>query len=106
MRLDHYQNIILINNIFIKNIAIKKQKNCRTRTTNKKDALTNDAEGAHTKEDILQNLYNTVDDKTSVILLMHDAPDKILTYETLPDVIKFFRDKGYEFQTIYDLLDR
>ena len=70
------------------------------------NALTSDAEGAKTKEDIMSNFYDTVKDKTSVVLLMHDSADKILTYETLPDIIKYFRDNGYEFQTIYDLIGR
>lgn len=68
------------------------------------NALTKDAEGAHTKESILENIKNTVGDKKTVVLLMHDASDKILTYETLPDVIKFFRDNGYTFKNIYDII--
>lgn len=70
------------------------------------NALTNDADGAKTKEAIMENFYETVKDKTSVVLLMHDAADKILTYETLPDIIKYFRDNGYQFQTMYDLFGR
>ena len=36
---------------------------------------------------------------------MHDASDKILTYETLPDVISFLREQGYKFETIYDIIE-
>lgn len=70
------------------------------------NALTKDAEGAKTKESILENFYNTVQDKTSIVLLMHDAADKILTYEALPEIIKYFKENGYEFQTMLDAVER
>lgn len=70
------------------------------------NALTKDAEGAHSKESIMDNLRATSEDKTSVVLLMHDASDKILTYEALPDVINYFREKGYQFQTFFDAMGR
>lgn len=68
------------------------------------NALSKDAEGAHTKETIIQNIIDTVGQKQSVVILMHDAYDKILTYETLPDVIKYLRDNGYTFKNLYDIL--
>lgn len=68
------------------------------------NALSKDADGAHTKESIMENVRTTVGEKNSVVILMHDASDKILTYETLPDVIQFFRENGYTFKTIYDIL--
>ena len=68
------------------------------------NALSRDAEGARTKEAILQSVIETVADKKSVVILMHDSSDKILTYETLPDVIKYLRDNGYVFKTLYDIL--
>lgn len=70
------------------------------------NALTNDADGADTKEKILENLYETTQDKSSIVLLMHDASDKILTYETLPDVVNYFRENGYQFQTFFDVMGR
>ena len=70
------------------------------------NALTNDAAGANTKEKIMQNFYSTVEGKTSVVILMHDASDKILTYECLPEMIKYFRDNGYTFQKLYDVIGR
>lgn len=70
------------------------------------NALTNDAAGASTKDEIMQNFYDTVEGKTSVVLLMHDASDKILTYECLPDIIKYFKDNGYTFESLYDVLGR
>lgn len=68
------------------------------------NALTCDAEGTPTKESIMENLHNTVGEKNSVVLLMHDSSSKILTYETLPDVIAFFKERGYTFKNLYDVL--
>lgn len=70
------------------------------------NALTNDADGADTKEKIMENLYETTQDKSSIVLLMHDASDKILTYETLQDIINYFINNGYEFQTFFDAIGR
>ena len=44
-------------------------------------------------------------EKDSVIILMHDSSDKILTYEMLSDLIAYLREQGYIFENIYDLLD-
>lgn len=68
------------------------------------NSLSKDAEGAKTKEELLQNIIDTIGTKKSVIILMHDASDKILTYETLPSVIQYLRENGYEFKTIYDII--
>ena len=69
------------------------------------NCLSKDAEGANSKETLMQNIIDTMGDKDSVVILMHDASDKILTYEMLPELISYLREKGYKFQTIYDLLD-
>lgn len=68
------------------------------------NALTRDAEGTPTHESILESLHETVGEKNVVVLLMHDSSSKILTYEALPEVIAFFRDNGYTFKTLYDVL--
>lgn len=68
------------------------------------NALSNDSAGATTKEAIMKNIIETVGTKNSVVILMHDAGDKILTYETLLDVINYLRNQGYEFKTLYDIL--
>lgn len=68
------------------------------------NALTNDAAGANTKEKILSNLKKTVKDKNSVVILMHDASNKILTYETLPDIINYLREQGYRFDNFYSIM--
>ena len=61
------------------------------------NALTRDAEGKFTKEELLQNLKNTVKNKKSVVILSHDASTKILTYEILQDEIDYLKKEGYQF---------
>lgn len=68
------------------------------------NALTRDAEGTPTRESIIESLESTVNDKDVVVLLMHDSSSKILTYDTLPNVISFFKEKGYTFKCLYDVL--
>lgn len=68
------------------------------------NSLSRDAEGAKTIEDLVQNTIMTVGEKQSVVILMHDASNKILTYEALPQIIQYLRDNGYSFKTMYDLL--
>lgn len=70
------------------------------------NALTGDAEGIKTKEALFQRFCNTLNGQSSVVLLMHDAADKILTYEILPDIISYCRSNGYEFKSMYDIILR
>ena len=67
------------------------------------NALTSDAAGANTKETILKNMKKTVGNYQNVVLLMHDAPDKKLTYETLEDVITYLTEKGYSFKNFNNI---
>lgn len=69
------------------------------------NALNGDAEGIRTEEKLLNRLKETIQDKQSVIILMHDAGDKIKTYNVLPEIIQHLKQEGYEFKTFYDLLD-
>ena len=66
------------------------------------NALTGDAEGAETKEEQLAYIQDSVEDNT-IILLMHDASDKQVTADVLPEVIKFYRERGYEFKNFYEI---
>ncbi|MCI8486601.1 MAG: hypothetical protein HFJ20_05955 [Clostridia bacterium] len=52
----------------------------------------------------MKNITETVGSKNSVVILMHDAGDKILTYETLPEVINYLRNNNYKFKSLYDIL--
>lgn len=70
------------------------------------NALSGDAEGIKTKEGLYNRFLQTASSYSSVVLLMHDAADKILTYEVLPQIISYCRDNGYEFKTMYDLILR
>ncbi len=67
-------------------------------------ALTYDAEGAKTPEDIVKNLKNTINGWNNVVILMHDAADKKITYESLDDVIEYLQKEGYAFKNIYDIM--
>lgn len=68
------------------------------------NALTNDAVGTPTKEEMMNQLIKTVSGKRNVIILMHDAGDKILTYEILPEIINFLREQGYTFDNFYNII--
>ena len=68
------------------------------------NALTNDSAGAKTKEQMVQSLIGTIENKNTVVVLMHDAGDKILTYEVLPEIIQIFRDRGYTFGDFYNIM--
>lgn len=68
------------------------------------NALTYDAEGANTKEKILKNLKETMNGWDNVVVLMHDAADKSITYESLEDIIKYLQKQEYAFKNIYDLM--
>ena len=68
------------------------------------NVLTGDAEGANTKEKILKNVEKHIKDKGNIVVLMHDSSSKILTYETLKDVIKYLREQGYTFDNFYSIM--
>lgn len=68
------------------------------------NVLTGDAEGANTKEKILENLKKHTTDKGNIVVLMHDSSSKILTYETLKDVINYLRNEGYTFDNFYKIM--
>lgn len=68
------------------------------------NVLTGDAEGANTKEKIMKNIEKHTKDKGNIVVLMHDASSKILTYETLKDVIDYLRSQGYTFDNFYSIM--
>ena len=68
------------------------------------NVLTGDAEGENTKEKILKNVEKHIKDKGNIVVLMHDSSSKILTYETLKDVIKYLRQQGYTFDNFYSIM--
>lgn len=67
------------------------------------NCVTGDSE---TKNPVSSNLYNrairTANDsgQDSLVLLMHDTNSKQATADSLPSIIKYFKDKGFRFDTI------
>ena len=70
------------------------------------NALTEDSAGKKTKEGLIQSLIDTIQGKNSAVILMHDASDKILTYETLQEIIDYLKNEGYEFCSFHDIMDQ
>lgn len=68
------------------------------------NALNEDAAGKFTKEQLLENAIESIGTKKNAVILMHDSSDKILTYEMLPDLIKYLKENDYVFCNLYDLL--
>ena len=68
------------------------------------NALTSDAAGAKTTEQFIAELDKTVPKHNSVVALMHDAGNKQATANALPTIIKYFRDKGFEFENFYSII--
>ena len=68
------------------------------------NSLTRDSEGKFTKDELINNMIQTVGNKNNVILLMHDAGGKQTTADALQEIINYFRDNGYEFKNFYDIM--
>lgn len=68
------------------------------------NALTSDSAGAKTTEQFIAELEKTVPKHNSVVVLMHDAGNKQATAEALPTIISYFRERGYEFKSFYDII--
>ena len=64
-------------------------------------SLSADAEGKRKNaQELLNYTIKTSKGKEMVVLLMHDTYGKEETAKALPDVIKYFKDNGYEFRTL------
>ena len=68
------------------------------------NVLTGDAQGANTKDKILKNIKKYTNNKGNIVVLMHDSSSKILTYETLTDVINYLKSEGYTFDNFYNIM--
>lgn len=64
------------------------------------DAETNDL----TVEYEMERIQQTVSNKSSVVILMHDAQAKAVTAEALPQIISWLRENGYEFKNFYEII--
>lgn len=69
------------------------------------NCLNEDSSGNRTKEQLVEFIKKYSENKNSVVVLMHDAGDKILTYETLQEVIDYFKENGYSFCNFYDVIE-
>jgi len=70
------------------------------------NALTGDGDYQDPTRDILINsLTQTMQDKTSLVILMHDSSTKQITVDTLPEIINLLRDNGYTFKNFYDVME-
>lgn len=52
-----------------------------------------------TAKDIFDSARSTLAYPEKVIMLAHDGTDKQATAEALPEVVRYFKDKGYTFKT-------
>ena len=69
------------------------------------NALSGDAETTEpTIEFEMQRIQETVSNKNSVVILMHDAEAKKVTAEALPQIINWLKQNEYEFKSFYDII--
>ena len=69
------------------------------------NALNGDSETTSpTIEYEVQRVQETVGDKQSVVILMHDAQAKTVTVEALPTIIDYLKEQGYEFKNFYEII--
>ncbi|MDB5202031.1 MAG: glycosyltransferase [Ferruginibacter sp.] len=61
-----------------------------------------------TADSIFSRVVRQVEDKNASIILLHDAGGETrqATVDALPRIIKYFKDKGYDFTTIADLMGK
>ena len=68
------------------------------------NCLNGDAEAVgRTEQELLTRLYQSQEDNTSLIILMHDAYDKQATVNTLREVIQHYKAEGYVFKNFYEI---
>ena len=68
------------------------------------NALTSDAAGKSTTDEFIAELDKTVYKYNGVVVLMHDAASKQATADALPQIISYFRERGYEFDNFYSII--
>jgi peptidoglycan/xylan/chitin deacetylase (PgdA/CDA1 family) len=66
------------------------------------NSLNGDAEtGKHrTAARLVERLKETVNGQNSLVVLMHDAPNKQTTIEALPEIIQYLRSENYRFELL------
>ena len=69
------------------------------------NALNGDSETTRpTVEYEMQRIQETVENKQSVVILMHDAQAKKVTVDALPQIIDYLQQQGYEFKNFYEII--
>ena len=69
------------------------------------NALNGDAETNDLSVDFeIQRLNETIQNKNSVVILMHDSPLKSVTADALPQIIATLKNQGYEFKNFYEII--
>ena len=69
------------------------------------NALNGDAETNNLSPEFeLTRLQQTTQNKNSVVILMHDAPAKKVTADTLSQIIDYLRNQEYEFKNFYEII--
>ena len=69
------------------------------------NALNGDAETNKLSSEFeMKRLQETTAGKNSVVILMHDAQAKSVTADTLPQIISYLKEQGYEFENFYQII--
>lgn len=69
------------------------------------NALSGDAETTTpTIEYEMEKIQQTVGERNSVVILMHDAEAKRVTADALPQIIAWLKERGYEFKNFYEII--
>ena len=69
------------------------------------NALNGDAETNKLSSEFeMKRLQETTAGKNSVVILMHDAQAKSVTADTLPQIISYLKEQGYEFENFYSII--
>ncbi len=68
------------------------------------NCLSGDAEGKNTIEAMWEEIRETAVGDDNLVILMHDAADKSVTAEFLPQLIEYYQGQGYEFASYYDVM--
>lgn len=68
------------------------------------NCLTGDSAGSTTIEQMWASLNESAAGDDNLVILMHDAGDKNVTVEFLPQLIEKYQSEGYEFCTYYDVM--
>lgn len=69
------------------------------------NALNGDAETqTPTVEFEMERIKDTVQNKNSIVILMHDSQTKQATVDALPQIIAYLKEQGYEFKDFYEII--